>query len=286
MRASSGLQVLKQLTATNEFLKEAVTKEMHDLSYPTFQLLYYVHAAHERTDIHRIFASACGSAARANCHVMPAFPATRAGRRRSSIQAIAGFLTSRQVKTSVEPSPPATSEGGANNALVMSASDLMAFLKTSQGTDAVSMEDAVRIITEYERPAANGTDPAQGTADSLSLVGFTRYMISQDIAATPPRGGVIEHDMTLPLSEYLIASSHNTYLTGHQLHGESSVLMYTLVGREGARRCGMSLLKCPRAQILHTGCRCVELDCWDGEEGDPVIYHGYTLTTKIRFEVI
>ena len=28
----------------------------------------------------------------------------------------------------------------------------------------------------------------------------------------------------------------------------------------------------------------MELDCWDGADGRPIIYHGYTMTTKILFE--
>lgn len=31
----------------------------------------------------------------------------------------------------------------------------------------------------------------------------------------------------------------------------------------------------------------MELDCWDGDKGEPVIYHGHTLTSKVPFvEVI
>jgi hypothetical protein len=53
-----------------------------------------------------------------------------------------------------------------------------------------------------------------------SLSDVLQYMTSPSSNALLP---LPKADLGLPFSSYFISSSHNTYLTGHQLYGQSSV---------------------------------------------------------------
>ncbi|CAE6502781.1 unnamed protein product [Rhizoctonia solani] len=106
-------------------------------------------------------------------------------------------------------------------------------------------------------PDKEPSTPAHSlTTPHFTLDDFSTFLLSAENSAFEDK----EHDMTRPLSEYYISSSHNTYLVGHQLVGESTIEGYI--------------------RSLGSGCRSVEVDIWDGDY-EPVITHGRTLTGSV-----
>uniref|UniRef100_A0A7S1URX7 Phosphoinositide phospholipase C n=1 Tax=Grammatophora oceanica TaxID=210454 RepID=A0A7S1URX7_9STRA len=135
--------------------------------------------------------------------------------------------------------------------------------------DVSLMIDAINRI-EVVRDAAAGS-VLEDKPGFLAKHRFKWYLHHTLNSAYDPDTQVLdESSMTKPLSHYWINTSHNTYLTGDQLQSASSVECY--------------------AKALERGCKCLELDCWDGEkhkktkEPLPVIFHGHTVTSKILFQ--
>ncbi|XP_010115124.1 PREDICTED: 1-phosphatidylinositol 4,5-bisphosphate phosphodiesterase eta-1, partial [Chlamydotis macqueenii] len=139
----------------------------------------------------------------------------------------------------------------------LTAEELAQFLKVEQKMNNVTPEYCLDIIQKFEVSEENKKQ------NVLGIEGFTNFMRSPACDIFNPLHCEVHQDMDQPLCNYFIASSHNTYLTGDQLLSQSRVEMY--------------------ARVLQDGCRCIEVDCWDGPDGEPVVHHGYTLTSKILF---
>uniref|UniRef100_A0A3B3W1V7 Phosphoinositide phospholipase C n=1 Tax=Poecilia latipinna TaxID=48699 RepID=A0A3B3W1V7_9TELE len=145
-----------------------------------------------------------------------------------------------------------------NQKEVLDLQDLARFLENEQKMRGLSREHLFDIVAKFEPCPENLQHMV------LGIDGFTNYMRSPAGDIFNPEHNQVNQDMTQPLTNYFIATSHNTYLTGDQLLSQSRVEMY--------------------AYVLQAGCRCVEVDCWDGPDGEPIIHHGYTLTSKILFK--
>mmetsp|Transcript_18928 Transcript_18928/g.39219 ORF Transcript_18928/g.39219 Transcript_18928/m.39219 type:complete len:708 (+) Transcript_18928:3-2126(+) len=149
---------------------------------------------------------------------------------------------------------------------------LTRFLQTVQGEKTKTIEDVRNIFDKLQGLELADVADLVSEKDYISLDHFEAYLLSRDNDIFDPlREKYCRSDMNRPLSEYWINSSHNTYLTGDQLTSRSSVEMYI--------------------KALYRGCRCLELDIWDGGKDEygtpiPIVYHGHTMTSKILFEDI
>lgn len=140
---------------------------------------------------------------------------------------------------------------------------LTKFLKGCQGETDATIEDAEKFIKSMKSLGGKGSK-------KITKSEFVHFLHSKYNGAYNPAAlEESKEKLNLPLSKYWINTSHNTYLLGDQFKSKSSVEAYQ--------------------NALKRGCKCLELDCWDGEvdkdtnEPTPIIKHGHTITVKMKF---
>ncbi|ORZ16623.1 PLC-like phosphodiesterase [Lobosporangium transversale] len=148
--------------------------------------------------------------------------------------------------------------------------EISALFNSITKSDSMALDEFTNFIINTQKSHLNEDEIKEiygkhvdKTLEKFTVDSLSSFLVSADNPVIAPKHAQVHQDMSQTLSSYYISSSHNTYLLGHQLTGVSSIEGYI--------------------RALQSGCRCVELDCWDGSDGQPVIYHGRTLTSKILF---
>ncbi|KAL5333258.1 hypothetical protein BJX70DRAFT_403730 [Aspergillus crustosus] len=149
----------------------------------------------------------------------------------------------------------------------LTAEEFLTFIRDAQNEDVDS--DRAYWVSIFEKFVRKSKLRSQSLAETypeeqpprMSIDAFSFFLASSRNGVYASRSPQSRFDR--PLNEYYVSSSHNTYLLGRQVAGSSSTEAYI--------------------SALTQGCRCIEIDCWDGADGRPIVSHGRTMTTSVLF---
>ncbi|KAK8136048.1 1-phosphatidylinositol 4 5-bisphosphate phosphodiesterase 1 [Apiospora sp. TS-2023a] len=146
--------------------------------------------------------------------------------------------------------------------------EFASFLRETQGEDVDAdprgWEAKFMRFARRPKPTASELGDGETPLPRMTEQAFAAYLTSTynlHLTREPA-----EYSLDRPLHEYFISSSHNTYLLGRQVADLSSVEGYITA--------------------LVKGCRSIEIDCWDGSDGQPQVQHGYAMTNAISFREV
>lgn len=144
--------------------------------------------------------------------------------------------------------------------------DFIKFLREVQNENIEDEASWEAVFNQFSRVKSVEPSPAGGPSEKprMSESALAKYLTS--IHNTPLEAVPKDCELDRPINEYFISSSHNTYLIGRQVGDVSSIEGYI--------------------SALMRGCRCIEVDCWDGPDNQPIVTHGKTLTSQIQFREV
>lgn len=146
--------------------------------------------------------------------------------------------------------------GGKELVEVMDYSEFKSFYREKNKTT-IERDFYNEMVTELKNPMIFFQIPAQEKSKIINFLEFTNILFSDwNLAIDPLKELVGYQDMNHPATAYFINTSHNTYLMGSQVGGTVDCRAYY--------------------EALQLGCRCIEIDCYDGKDDEPIITYDKT----------
>lgn len=147
---------------------------------------------------------------------------------------------------------------------VMGFEDFAGYLEAVQG-EKVDKRFYQEMLAELKNPQSILGFPRTNDSQLLNFIEFSNLVFSDYNLVMDPLMDVVFQEMDKPLSEYYISALSNTYAREGQMSGNDTTSR-------------------PYYEAIKSGCRCIELETWDGTKGEPVVASSHNLASMLLFE--